>query len=239
MISERLREILDATVREYIETGEPVSSLRLYEDYDLGIKPARIRAILNELSDFGLLMQPHVSGGRIPSDKALELFVTATLHDIARMQRAEWHMPAGGAAALLRSIERGALAEMVRAVSSELELLGAGYAEKQKNFYASGLDELVEQVNVSDKSELYEIIKDFERLEERIENWVGKEREATKETNVFIGKKSPITKSPHLAVMTGVIGEGDEKTLLIAIGPKRMNYEKGLKFFKSIEESLN
>lgn len=235
MISERLREILDATVREYIETGEPVSSLRLYEDYDFGIKPARIRAILNELSDFGLLMQPHVSGGRIPSDKALELFVTATLYDIAHMQRAEWHMRA----ALLASIERGALAERVHAVSSELELLGAGYAEKQKDFYTSGLDELVEQVNVSDKSELYEIIKDFERLEERIENWVGKEREATKETNVFIGKKSPITKSPHLAVMTGVVGEGEDKTLLIAIGPKRMNYEKGLKFFKSIEESLN
>lgn len=234
MISERLQEILDATVREYIETGEPVSSLQLYEDYDLGIKPARIRAILNELSDFGLLMQPHISGGRIPSDRALELFVTNALEDIARMQRVEWHMRA----ALLHSIERGALAEMVRAVSGELELLGAGYAEKQKDFYASGLDELVEQINFNDKGELYEIIKDFERLEERVENWVGKEREAKKQTSVFIGKKSPITKSPHLAVMTGVVGEGEEKTLLIAIGPRRMNYEKGLKFFKSIEELL-
>lgn len=233
-MNERLQEILDATVREYIETGEPVSSLRLYEDYDLGIKPARIRAILNELSDFGFLMQPHISGGRIPSDRALELFVTNVLEDIASMQRAEWHMRA----ALLRSIERGALAEMVRAVSGELELLGAGYAEKRKDFYASGLDELVEQINFNDKSELHEIIKDFERLEERIENWVSRERESAKKTEVFIGKKSPITKSPHLAVMTGVVGDGEDKALLIAIGPRRMNYEKGLKFFKSIEELL-
>lgn len=234
MINERLHEILNATVREYIKTGEPVSSMRLYEDYEFGIKPARIRAILNELSDSGFLFQTHTSGGRVPTDKALELFVGAVFEDLERARiSARLHEE------LVREFQKGAFADFIHAMSQELELLGVGYAPKLGNLYASGLDELVGDVDVSDKSELREIIKDFERLEERIEGWMSGGGREAREVQVFIGKKSPITKSPHLAVMAELVGEGDDNMLLMAIGSRRMDYQKNLKFFKAIRELFN
>ncbi len=232
-MEDRLAEILHATVREYIRNGEPVSSLRLYEDYDFGIKPARIRAILNELTDAELLFQPHVSGGRVPTDRALEVFVAEALRGLGRA-----HAPWRFEEALAEEFRRGALEDMVHTMSEELELLGAGYATKLKNLYTSGLDELIEHIEFNDRGELREIIKDFEGLGGRIEKWLENERKSPEEVQVFVGKKSPLTKSPHLAVMTELVGEGDDAMLLVAIGSRRMNYEKGLKFFKSIEELL-
>lgn len=233
-MEDRLEEILHATVREYIRSGEPVSSLRLYEDYDFGIKPARIRAILNELTDTGLLFQPHVSGGRVPTDRALEVFVAEALRGLGAV-----HVPWRFEEELAEEFRRGALEEVVQTMSAELELLGAGYATKRKNLYTSGLDELIERIEFNDKGELREIIKDFEGLGERIGKWLENERKSAEAVQVFLGKKSPITKSPHLAVMTELVGEGDDAMLLVAIGSRRMDYRKNLKFFKAINELMN
>ena len=49
-IERRLAQILEGAVREFIHTGELVSSERLYERYDFGIRPARIRSELQELT---------------------------------------------------------------------------------------------------------------------------------------------------------------------------------------------
>src|SRR3989344_3156110 len=79
MLTERARSILEASVREFIETGYPVTSHTLYRNYDFGIKPAMIRWELHHLTDDDFFTQPHSSGGRIPSDKALRFFVEYAL----------------------------------------------------------------------------------------------------------------------------------------------------------------
>lgn len=235
-MQERLKTILDATIREYISSGEPVSSLRLYEDYDLGIKSARIRAILNELTEMGLLVQPHTSGGRIPSDKALELFVNDALqnleeHSAHRAVKRE----------IVEEFRDGDFEDFVRTVSHELALLGAGYETRRRDFYVSGLDELVRSLDIESRSEFYEIVHDFERLKDRIRRWTEKlePKEKTGEVQVFIGRKSPITESPHLAVMAGRLVRDGEEIFLVTIGSKRMDYQKNIKFYKAIEDLLN
>ena len=75
MLKERTLDILEASVRDFIETGNPVTSERLYRKYDFGIKPAMIRWELHDLAKQNYLCQNHPSGGRIPSDKAYKFFV--------------------------------------------------------------------------------------------------------------------------------------------------------------------
>ncbi len=78
----RQRAILTAIVENYIETGEPVSSstiarLQMMDGtaHSSGMSPATIRNEMAELSDAGLLEQPHTSAGRIPTAKAFRMYV--------------------------------------------------------------------------------------------------------------------------------------------------------------------
>ncbi|MBL8066255.1 MAG: heat-inducible transcription repressor HrcA [Chthonomonadaceae bacterium] len=74
-LSPRKEEILRAVVFEYVSTVEPISSDLLSNKYDFGVKGATIRNELAEITELGLLEQPHTSSGRIPSDLGYRYFV--------------------------------------------------------------------------------------------------------------------------------------------------------------------
>src|SRR5262245_32058014 len=77
----RARKILFAAVTEFIATGDPVGSRTLARKYGLDLSPASIRNVLADLEEAGYLKQPHTSAGRIPTDRALRLFID-TLADV-------------------------------------------------------------------------------------------------------------------------------------------------------------
>jgi heat-inducible transcriptional repressor len=74
-IGGREREILTAIVETYIATGEPVGSRTLSRSNKDGLSPATIRNVMSDLSDAGLLEQPHTSAGRVPTAKAYRYYV--------------------------------------------------------------------------------------------------------------------------------------------------------------------
>lgn len=74
-INERKLKILEAIIRDYIETGDPVGSRTISKKYDLGISSATIRNEMADLEEMGLIVQPHTSAGRIPSDKGYRIYV--------------------------------------------------------------------------------------------------------------------------------------------------------------------
>lgn len=71
----REREILTAVVETFIATGEPVGSRTLARSNREGLSPASIRNVMADLSDAGLLEQPHTSAGRIPTTEAYRYYV--------------------------------------------------------------------------------------------------------------------------------------------------------------------
>jgi len=74
-IPHRARKILFAVVTEFIATGDPVGSRTLARKYGLDLSAASIRNVLADLEEAGYLKQPHTSAGRIPTDRALRLFI--------------------------------------------------------------------------------------------------------------------------------------------------------------------
>src|SRR5512136_1149440 len=79
-LTERQRLVLALVVRDYIETAEPVSSLRLVDHYKLDLSSATIRNELAELTDAGYLRQPHTSAGRVPTEEGYRYFVTHVVY---------------------------------------------------------------------------------------------------------------------------------------------------------------
>lgn len=74
-LNERKIKILEAIINDYIETGEPIGSRTIAKKYDLGVSSATIRNEMSDLEDLGLIIQPHTSSGRVPSDKGYRLYV--------------------------------------------------------------------------------------------------------------------------------------------------------------------
>jgi len=72
---ERERDILTAVVETFIATGEPVGSRTLARSNREGLSPATIRNVMSDLSEAGLLEQPHTSAGRIPTPEAYRYYV--------------------------------------------------------------------------------------------------------------------------------------------------------------------
>src|ERR1700693_3987186 len=78
-LNARSREIFSQIVDAYVETGEPVGSRTLSRRWSLDLSPATIRNVMADLEEAGLLMAPHTSAGRLPTDAGLRLFVHGLL----------------------------------------------------------------------------------------------------------------------------------------------------------------
>ena len=78
-LDERKLKILQAIIRTYLDTGEPVGSRTISKYTDLNLSSATIRNEMSDLEDMGYIIQPHTSAGRIPSDKGYRLYVTQCL----------------------------------------------------------------------------------------------------------------------------------------------------------------
>ena len=74
-LTERKKRILRAIVESYIATAEPVGSKAVAQLAGLDVSSATIRNEMADLTEMGLLEQPHTSAGRIPSATGYRLYV--------------------------------------------------------------------------------------------------------------------------------------------------------------------
>jgi heat-inducible transcriptional repressor len=77
-LSPRDREILKDVILTYILSAEPVSS-RSVAKHNFGLSAATIRNVMADLEEWGYLMQPHTSAGRVPTAAAYHLFIQSMM----------------------------------------------------------------------------------------------------------------------------------------------------------------
>ncbi|HXZ34446.1 MAG TPA: heat-inducible transcriptional repressor HrcA [Thermodesulfobacteriota bacterium] len=78
--TERDRKVLQAIIRDYIQTAQPVGSRIISKKYQMGLSPATIRNVMADLEEMGFLLQPHTSAGRVPTDRAYRFYVDTILN---------------------------------------------------------------------------------------------------------------------------------------------------------------
>ena len=111
-LTERDARVLALLVREYIEHGEPVSSLWLAERQELRVSSATVRNVLARLEEAGYVHQPHTSAGRVPTDLGYRVYVDMLLQS---------RRPSRVAAELEARVRRsGTLDAVLDSVSHEL-----------------------------------------------------------------------------------------------------------------------
>lgn len=89
MVSERSLEVLRVIVHDYVASREPVGSKSIVDRYSFGVSAATIRNDMAQLEDEELIVAPHTSSGRIPTDKGYRVFVDhlAELRPLSTAQR--------------------------------------------------------------------------------------------------------------------------------------------------------
>lgn len=83
-LDERKTKILQAVIRNYLETGEPVGSRTISKYTDLNLSSATIRNEMADLEEMGYIVQPHTSAGRIPSDMGYRFYVDTMIEERER-----------------------------------------------------------------------------------------------------------------------------------------------------------
>lgn len=85
MSDDRKNQILSAIIQHFLETAQPVGSKTIIVNYNFKVSPATVRSDMAHLEKQGLIMQPHTSAGRVPTDKGYQLYVDKLADfDIAR-----------------------------------------------------------------------------------------------------------------------------------------------------------
>ena len=74
-LSKREIQVLLALVKVHVALGVPIGSQTLNQREDIGVSSATIRNTLASLEEKGYVSQPHVSAGRIPSEKGYRFYV--------------------------------------------------------------------------------------------------------------------------------------------------------------------
>lgn len=74
-LTDREKQILTNLIDYYISTADPVGSRAIANKFKMGISSATIRNTLQDLEELGLLTQPHISAGRIPTDMGYRVYV--------------------------------------------------------------------------------------------------------------------------------------------------------------------
>ena len=90
MSEERRMAVLSAIVEDYVQTSEPVGSKSLLDRHQLNVSAATVRNDMAALEDEGLIIAPHTSAGRIPTDSGYRLFVDrlASVRPMSKGERA-------------------------------------------------------------------------------------------------------------------------------------------------------
>jgi heat-inducible transcriptional repressor len=89
-LDERSSEIFRRIVESYLEHGEPLGSRNLSRILPMSLSPASVRNVMSDLEELGLIYSPHVSAGRLPTQRGLRFFVDAFMQvgDLSAEDRA-------------------------------------------------------------------------------------------------------------------------------------------------------
>lgn len=233
-MTERQAQILRAIVEQYAEVASPVGSSLLAKVFD--VSSATIRSEMADLERQGLIMQPHTSAGRVPTDKGYRVYVNW-------LQDSKEHAKISRQAhAIERQIQHSgedeqAVKNAVQALALATNNLSIGLWRNRT--YQYGLPSLFQQPEFFGGRQAYSIAQLVERLPELIEEIYDDNNRVT----VYIGQENPIGRSAGASSIIGRVQTPEGQSFIGVVGSTRQNYSQvvGLVDYVSstLEKSLN
>lgn len=225
-MDKRKELILNTIIREHIKSGAPVGSSVLVEKYKLDISPATVRNEMVFLEEEGFIMQPHTSAGRVPTEKAYDLYL-ANLK-IKKFNQSEIK----DLNDILRNKEEASLKEAAKLIAN-ISGNAVFWAFHRHNLFYTGISNLFQQPEFSQINLIYDISTIIDRIDEIVDNIFPKVELGRQ---VLIGLRNPFGNIFGTVLVKYKL---DENIGLVGIvGPIRMDYEKNIAVLDFVNEKL-
>jgi transcriptional regulator of heat shock response len=229
-MNSRLESILDAIIREYIETAEPVGSLTITKKYDFPYSPATIRSCMAALEEGGYIYQPHTSAGRVPTEKGYRYFVNMLESENQLLLEREERMIKRRLDQQNARMER--LADLAALTLAEMTG-NLGVVSYSGNIYSHGLPNLFKQPEFFSINNVLGVADVFDRLNELI-----LEIPKPEGTTVYIGSEAPIGKSAGCSIVVSDFKRDEADGALVVLGPTRMFYPRTIAVIDEVKGLL-
>lgn len=218
--------ILKTIIKEYIKTGAPVGSEVLVDKYDLDISSATVRNEMAELEETGFIAQPHTSAGRIPTEKAYNLYI----ENLAEKKLAVLEIKVFSK--LLRSKDELSFKQAAKELA-KVSGNAVFWAFHRHNLYYTGISNLLSQPEFSETKLIYDISQIIDRVDEIIDNIYNKLETGPQ---IFLGADNPF--GDFCGTVLSKYKLRDNIGLFGILGPMRMDYEKNLALVKLLNNIL-
>ena len=227
-MNERKQLILNTIIKEYINTGMPISSGFLVEKYKLDVSPATVRNDMVYLENEGYIMQPHTSAGRIPTEEAYKLYLKK-VRDKKLNQKDS-------------NVIKENLGEKnehnFKQVAKEISKISGQtvfWAFHKNSLYYTGVSNLLNQPEFKQADVIYDVSLIIDHMDETIEKIF--EGLPLNENIVLLGSENPF------GDMCGTVmfkyKFEDNLGMFGIMGPVRMDYQYCLAIADFIKKELN
>jgi transcriptional regulator of heat shock response len=239
-LDDRKKRILAAIVEDYLRTAEPVGSRTIGKDYMSDLSPATIRNEMADLEDAGLIMQPHTSAGRIPTDKGYRYCVDHLMKDKPLSAKEEEFInhQLDDARRDLEDLLHQSL--KVVAHLTHYTAIMSNLTEHLR-VYSSGVSNILRQPEFSSVDRLSKILQALE-AEEKICQVLGeytKEEEKSETPTIRIGTENKMKEIQECGlVVTHYEIKGRASGGLGVLGPTRMPYTKVRQVVNYVSQKL-
>ena len=222
----RLENVLALVIEDFIRTAEPVGSQALVTEHGLDVSPATVRNWFAELEMGGMLVQPHTSAGRIPSEGAYRWYVESRLGEpeAGKRERNVFQRISEETKELPQRVKAAAKACAV--TTGVAAIAGTGSSDS----YYTGLTELFRQPEFRDWSRAVSMGTVLDKLDERLTEL---RRRSFDIPTVLLGRDCPFGDACGSVLMT-LPG----RSILILLGPLRMPYRQARDLLYAASQEL-
>jgi len=224
-VNERKQKILNAIVRDYQHSAEPVGSRNLSRRYLPELSPATIRNEMADLEEEGFITQPHTSAGRIPTDKGYRFYVDR-LMKMVRPSHKEEEIVKTTFRKLNHNLD-DVLHQTAKLLSHTLDYTAVVVNHgSQHRVFSSGTSNLLHQPefrNLAQMERILELLEEEEMLSELVEEYSHEGKNVT----IKIGSENKLRPVKDCSVVVTSYEVNNEPIGGISIiGPTRMYYSK-------------
>lgn len=236
-LNERKQKILNAIVRDFQHSAEPVGSRTISRSYLHDFSPATIRNEMADLEEEGYIVQPHTSAGRIPTDRGYRFYVDRLMKAVHPSQREEELIKTSFHRRSLNLDE--ILHQTARLLSHALDysaiVVNLG---SHRRIFSAGTANLLHQPefrNLAKMQKMLELFEEEELLAEIIEKYSSPE-----EVTVHIGSENMIKEIKSCSIVVSSFEIDHEVAGGIGlIGPTRMFYNKSTSLVDYVAKELS
>lgn len=193
------------------------------------VSSATIRSEMARLEEMGLIMQPHTSAGRVPTDQGYRLYVNR-LTDAAEHGELP-NLDRSARAIEARVATHGDRADRAirSAVDSLVELTqNLGLATIGDELYMNGIGNLFSQPEFMSGNHVQAVA----RLLDNLEPWL-REAAPNEPLNVYIGSENPVGKtSGATLIISRFRSPFSDRSYIGVLGPTRQSYGKVMRLVR-------